>query len=120
MEIPPPEDADEGRSLHLLFHEPERLACALTAAVVAAGMERQPGPLRAPEAQGLHGIEAGIGLYYLMRGGLALEPEVEDDPESSYSQGPRPVAWMPHHPRFRTESRRNVENCCHFARAQAT
>lgn len=75
IEISPPEDADEGRSLHLLFHEPERLASALVAAIVAAVLELQMGERRAPDAAGLHAIEAGEGLYADMRAGQRIEAE---------------------------------------------
>ena len=83
VEISPPEDADDGRSLHLLFREPERLACALAAAVVAAMAELQTGLRMAPDASGIHDIEAGEGLYALLRGGISIaaEPELEPFPE---------------------------------------
>lgn len=83
VEITPPEDAEDGRSLHLLFHEPERLASALVAAVVAAELELQLGERRAPDAAGLHAIEAGDGLYGLMRNGVILAPATDPDPELS-------------------------------------
>lgn len=76
VEISPPEEADESRSLHLLFHEPERLACALVAAIVAAEMERDLGQSRAPDASGLHRIEAGEGLYATMRAGTRIDAEL--------------------------------------------
>jgi hypothetical protein len=75
VEITPPEDAEDGRSLHLLFHEPERLASALVAAIVAAELELQLRERRAPDAAGLHAIEEGQGLYLDMRAGQRIEAE---------------------------------------------
>ncbi len=84
VEISPPEGADEGRSLHLLFREPDRLACALVAAVVAAVLELHTGLRVAPDASGIHDIEAGEGIYALMRAGRVIEaqqPDTEMEPD---------------------------------------